>query len=432
MAETPPAPPPGRVFAGLIFLLLSLPSVISIGINYGTLSDELAPPSQVAAFLKSRTTIDRVKIFDCNPDMLRAFAGSGISVLVTAPNGDISTLSHLPGARDWVASHIAPFYPATNISLIAVGNEIMAFPNSSLVAELVPAMRSLSAALSEAGFSHIRVSTPHALGILAVSWPPSAGRFYSGHDQEVFAPMLKFHRESNSPFLVNPYPYFGYTDDTLDYALFRPNAGVYDPVTKINYTNMFDAQMDAVFSAMNRLGYGDVDIAIGETGWPTAAEPGQAGVGPSFAATYVGNLMKHVSSGKGTPLMPNRRFDTYIFSLFNENLKPGPIAERNWGLFRPDFSPVYDVGILHGRSKSGRTPLPPLDSSTTIHLGSRAPPPPQNSSAARAFGPSPKSGDNVDESSPTPSSGASLNSPFSCLLFLFSLIHVRYYVNLIL
>jgi hypothetical protein len=45
-------------------------------------------------------------------------------------------------------------------------------------------------------------------------------------------------------------------------------------------------------------------------------------------------------------LMPNRRFETYLFSLFNENLKPGPTAERNWGLFRPDFSPIYDAGIL--------------------------------------------------------------------------------------
>jgi hypothetical protein len=64
------------------------------------------------------------------------------------------------------------------------------------------------------------------------------------------------------------------------------------------------------------------------------------------AAWFNGNLVRRSRQGKGTPLMPNRRFETYLFSLFNENLKPGPTAERNWGLFRPDFSPIYDAGIL--------------------------------------------------------------------------------------
>lgn len=109
---------------------------------------------------------------------------------------------------------------------------------------------------------------------------------------------------------------------------------------------MFDAQMDAVYSAMKVLGYGDVEIMVAETGWPSLGDPNQVGVNLENAASYNGNLLKHISSGKGTPLMPNRRFQTYLFSLFNENLKPGSTAERNFGLFRPDFTPVYDIGIL--------------------------------------------------------------------------------------
>ena len=112
------------------------------------------------------------------------------------------------------------------------------------------------------------------------------------------------------------------------------------------YYNMFEYLMDATFSAMKRLGYPDVDIVIGETGWPTVGEPFQTWVSPADAQTFNSRLVAAVNSGKGTPLMPGRKFETYIFSLFTENLKPGPVAERNFGLFRPDFSPVYDIGIL--------------------------------------------------------------------------------------
>ncbi|CAL5340073.1 unnamed protein product [Camellia sinensis] len=56
-----------------------------------------------------------------------------------------------------------------------------------------------------------------------------------------------------------PYPFFGFTSNTLDYALFKPNGGIFDHATGMNYTNMFDAQLDAIYSVMKRLGYDDVD-----------------------------------------------------------------------------------------------------------------------------------------------------------------------------
>ncbi|KAI4296976.1 hypothetical protein L6164_036889 [Bauhinia variegata] len=73
--------------------------------------------------------------------------------------------------------------------------------------------------------------------------------------------------------------------------------------------------------------------------------PNQPGVSLENAVSFNGNLIKHVNSGKRTPQMPNRTFETYIFSLFNENLKP-TVSEQNYGLFKPDLTPVYDVGIL--------------------------------------------------------------------------------------
>ncbi|XP_034704356.1 glucan endo-1,3-beta-glucosidase [Vitis riparia] len=347
------------VIFGVSALLFSA-TAYSIGVNYGTLADNLPPPAQVANFLKTRTTIDQIKIFDSNPDILRAFANTGIGVTVTVGNGDIPAIAKLPAARDWVATHILPFYPSTKINYVAVGNEIMATADKNLIGHLVPAMKALHNALLLAKITDIKVSTPHSLGILSISEPPSVGRFRRGYDKVIFAPMLEFHRQTKSPFMVNPYPYFGFSPNMLNYCIFKPNRGVHDKFTGITYTNMFDAQMDAVYSAMKVLGYGDVEIMVAETGWPSLGDPNQVGVNLENAKTFNGNLLKHISSGKGTPLMPNRRFQTYLFSLFNENLKPGSTAERNFGLFRPDFTPVYDIGIL--KQSAGGSPTPTVPS----------------------------------------------------------------------
>lgn len=350
-----------RLFLLTAALLHLLAAVSAIGINYGTLGDNLPPPAQVANFIKTQTIIDRVKIFDTNPDILRAFANTGIAVTITAGNGDIPALTQLAFARQWVAINIAPFYPQTRIIRVLVGNEILHWGDKRLVVNLLPAMRTLHNALVLAGFRGIQVSTAHSLGILEVSEPPSIGRFRPGYTR-ILVPMLKFLRDTKSAFLVNPYPYFGYSPQKNNYALFKPNRGIYDKFTRITYTNMFDGLLDAVYSAMKAAGYGNVPIVAAETGWPSLGGPGEPAPTLANAMLYNGNLLRHASSRRGTPLMPNRRIETYIFALFNENQKPGPLAERNFGLFWPDFSPVYKIGILRSerqqRGARGRPRTP--------------------------------------------------------------------------
>ncbi|MBA0736644.1 hypothetical protein Gogos_010173 [Gossypium gossypioides] len=319
----------------------------TIGVNYGTVANNLPPPAQVAHYLLESTVINRVRLFDANPEILRAFAHTGVAVTISVPNDQIPDLTKLNFAQQWVEDYIQPHTPATNIVRILVGNEVISTANKLLIVSLVPAMETLQTALVAASLDRrIQVSTPHSLGILSNSSPPSTGKFRQGYDTHVIKPLLSFLRDSSSPFMVNPYPFFDCSPDTLDYALFRPNAGVFDENTQLFYTNMLDAQLDAVFSAMKLLGFDDLEIVIAETGWPSMGDATQFGVDAKSAAEYNGNLMRHVTSGVGTPLMPNRTFETYIFALFNEDLKPGPTCERYFGLFRPDMTPVYDIGIL--------------------------------------------------------------------------------------
>jgi len=81
--------------------------------------------------------------------------------------------------------------------------------------------------------------------------------------------------------MVNTYLFFGISSnqpDALNYALFKPNNGVFDKATRINYMNMFDARMDVAYSVMEKVGYGDMDLVVGEMGWPSLGDPGQPGV----------------------------------------------------------------------------------------------------------------------------------------------------------
>lgn len=161
--------------------------------------------------------------------------------------------------------------------------------------------------------------------------------------------MLGFNNATGSPFAINPYPYFAYASDsrpeTLAFCLFQPNTGRFDPNTNINYMNMFDAQLDAVRSALNSLGFKNVEIVVAETGWPYKGDSNEVGPSLENAKAYNGNLIAHLRSKVGTPLVPGKSVDTYLFALYDEDLKPGPASERAFGLFKPDLSMTYDVGL---------------------------------------------------------------------------------------
>ncbi|KNA05086.1 hypothetical protein SOVF_193680 [Spinacia oleracea] len=351
-------------FLPFFSLLLSTATSSFTGVNFGRVADNLPPPSAVAHFLTSQTTLTSVKLFDCDPQILQAFANTGISLTVNIPNANVIPLTDSAAAQSWVATNILPYHPQTIIRYIAVGNEVHFSGDKTLIANTVKSMKSIHQALLSANITDIKVTTPHSLAILPPLMSPSSGHFQKGYDHVFFGPLLEFHRRTKSPFMVNPYPYFGFNASMIEFAIFKKNDGVLDKATGLKYYNMFDYLMDGVYSAMKRLGYDDVDIAVGETGWPSAGDPTEPAATLDNAISYNGNLVKHLNSGKGTPLMPNRTFDTYIFALFNENLKPST-SEKNYGLFRPDFSAVYDVGVLKSPSQGkgpAKAPVAPSPS----------------------------------------------------------------------
>ncbi|KAL2328947.1 hypothetical protein Fmac_022374 [Flemingia macrophylla] len=343
------------LIANAIYFAVSQPFV---GVNYGQVADNLPAAEATAELLKS-TTVGKVRLYGTDPTIMRALANSGIGIVIGAANGEIASLATDPeSATQWVNANVLPYYPESNITMISVGNEVLSSGDDGLKLQLLPAMRNVQNALDAASLrGKIKVSTVHSMALLTRSGPPSSGSF-DPDLVERLRQLLVFNQNNESPFAINPYPYFSYRSDPkpemLAFCLFQPNSGRVDLGSGKFYKNMFDAQVDAVYTALSNMGFENVEIVIAETGWPSRGDNNEVGASVENAKAYNSNLIAHLRSMVGTPLMPGKSVDTFIFALYDEDLKPGPLSERAFGLFKPDLTMVYDVGLL--KSSSGQIP----------------------------------------------------------------------------
>ncbi|KAH6820804.1 O-Glycosyl hydrolases family 17 protein [Perilla frutescens var. hirtella] len=320
-----------------------------LGVNYGQVADNLPPPEATAKLLQS-SAIEKVRLYGSDPAVIKAFAGTGIGLMIGASNSDIPGMASDPTfAKNWIDANVVPFYPASKIIVINVGNEVMSYNDRNLMSQLLPAMQNLQSALDSAGLAGtIKVSTVHSMAVLRQSDPPSSGSFDPSIG-DLLKGLLSFNTATGSPFAINPYPYFAYRSDprpeTLAFCVFQPNSGRVDTGSKIKYTNMFDAQVDAIRSALDGMGFKGVEIVIAETGWPYKGDSDEVGPSIENAKAYNQNLIAHLRSMVGTPLMPGKSVDTYLFAMYDEDQKPGPTSERSFGLFKPDLTMTYNVGL---------------------------------------------------------------------------------------
>ncbi|XP_031478453.1 glucan endo-1,3-beta-glucosidase-like isoform X3 [Nymphaea colorata] len=331
----------------------------AVGVCYGMNGNDLPQPSAVVGLLQSKN-IRKVRLFEPNQAALQALGNSGIEVNLAVPNTELQNIANDPSAAgSWVATNIQA-YPAVTFGSITVGSELIPGSQAQLV---LPAMQNIYNSIQGAGLgAQIKVSTVVSTSV-TTGFPPSAGVFTTDA-MPFMVPIVQFLARTGSPLMVTVYPYFAYVQNDvigLDYALFTAN---YDVVTDgdLRYRNLFDALVDTVYSAIEKVdvpGLQKVDgldstpnipIKVPESGWPSrGGSGGSAADGKAYeatvsdASTYVQNLVNHVA--QGTPKRPGTPVDTYVFALFNENLKEGPEIERNFGLFYPDMQPVYDINF---------------------------------------------------------------------------------------
>ncbi|KAK1606533.1 hypothetical protein QYE76_030206 [Lolium multiflorum] len=334
--------------------------VHGLGVNYGTIGDNLPTAAHSVKLLRS-VKAGAVKIYDANQDILHALAGTGIPVSVMVPNEIIPKIAaSRRNARRWVAKNLSR-HPRVKIIYLLVGNELLS--NQAIAGstwgKIVPAMKNLRRALHSYKLGHVKLGTPLAMSALSSSFPPSAGEFREDIAESVMKPLLQFLSDTRSYFFIDVYPYFAWVanqkDILLDYALFQSHTtdNVVDPGSKLIYTNLLDQMLDATIAAMAKLGYPDVPLAISETGWPSG---GGDGANVVNAETYNRHLATRMSHTPGTPARPDTSMPVFVFSLYNEDLKPGAGTERHWGMFYPNGTSVYDVDLT---GKHYYAPPPP-------------------------------------------------------------------------
>lgn len=348
-------------FPAMLFLIsvLLFPALVaSVGINYGQIANNLPSPENVVPLVKN-IGASRVKLYDADPKVLKAFANTGVEFIVGLGNEYLGKMRDPANAQAWVKANVQAYLPATKITSIAVGNEVLTFNDTSLSGCLLPAMQSIHTALVSLNLDkQVSVTTAHSVAILETSYPPSTGAFRRDL-KGCITPILDFLSNTCSPFLINAYPFFAYKANpkqvSLDFVLFQPNSGIVDPGTNFHYDNMLFAQIDAVYAALTSLGFKKLPVQISETGWPSKGDEDEVGASPENAKRYNGNLMKLISQKKGTPARPNSDLNIFVFALFNENMKPGPTSERNYGLFKPDGTPAYNIGFTGNAVVSNNT-----------------------------------------------------------------------------
>ncbi|KAL4612337.1 hypothetical protein ACB092_08G190800 [Castanea dentata] len=325
------------LLTGFLISGLELTAAQSIGVNYGTVADNLPPATDVIT-LYTTNGIGKMRIFDPNQATLQALKGSNIEVIVGVVNNDLQGLAtSLATANTWVQTNIIP-YPDVKISYIAAGNEIK--PSDPLAQYVGPAIQNLNNAITASNLQ-IKVSTAIDMSLLGNSFPPSAGSFSDSASSYINA-IVSILVSTNAPLLANVYPYFSYTSDPtnikLEYALFT-SPGVVVQDGNLGYQNLFDAILDALYSALEKIGGANLTVIVTESGWPSDGDSGVAATIVN-AGTYYKNLISHVKNG--TPKKPGP-LETYLFAMFDEDQKGPAETEKHFGLFSPTKEPKYQL-----------------------------------------------------------------------------------------
>lgn len=241
---------------------------------------------------------------------------------------------------------------------VAVGNEpFLSAYNGSFLTTTFPALQNIQSALIKAGLSNrVRVTIPLNADVYSSATSnPSEGDFRADI-RDLMLEIVKFLSDNGAPFTVNIYPFISLYNDPnfpVDYAFFNGYSTPINDNGRI-YDNVFDANLDTLVWALQKNGYGNMSIIVGEIGWPT---DGDRNANLPYAQRFNQGFMSRYMNGTGTPMKPGQ-MDAYLFGLIDEDAKsiqPGNF-ERHWGLFYFDGTAKYQLNLGTTSNSNGLVP----------------------------------------------------------------------------
>lgn len=322
----------------------------SLGANWGTQATHPLPAHIVVQMLKDNG-FQKVKLFEADPSALKALGKTGIEVMVGIPNDLLAFLSSdVSAAENWVAHNLSSYVTSygVNVRYVAVGNEqFLRTLNGTYNAVTFPALQNIQSALVKAGLaSEVKATIPLNADVYQSSTGLPSGGDFRPDIHDLMLQIIQFLSDNGSPVTINIYPFISLYDDPnfpTDYAFFDGFSSPLNDNGK-TYSNVFDANYDTLVWSLQKNGFGNLSIIVGEIGWPT---DGDKNANPTNAQRFNQGFINHVSAGKGTPMRPSGPIDAYLFSLIDEDAKsiqPGNF-ERHWGIFYYDGTPKYQLNL---------------------------------------------------------------------------------------
>lgn len=234
---------------------------------------------------------------------------------------------------------------------MAVGNEpFLKTYKDKFLQTTLPALQNIQAALIKAGLGkQVKITVPLNADVYDTpSGLPSGGDFRPDIHSLMIS-IIKFLSNNGGPLTINIYPFLSLQADPnfpKEYAFFGSTSNpIVDGST--TYNNVMEANFDTLITALEKNGFSNMPVIIGEMGWPTDGDP-NANI--QNAQRFNQGLIRTIVERKGTPKRSTFP-DVYIFGLLDEDAKsidPGNF-ERHWGIFNFDGTVKYSLNMGTGK-----------------------------------------------------------------------------------